>query len=77
MQHDTPNPSPTVGRIVHYQHRDVTLAAVVTGFPNDPSARAAGMVTLCAWQPHGADLHVDAFYSATPKNNYWSWPPRV
>ncbi|QUD15920.1 hypothetical protein [Nocardia phage KYD2] len=67
----------TVGRIVHYQHADGPLAAIVTavglGHP-----RGADVVTLRVFHPLAArDFVVElAERASVPTIGFWNWPPR-
>lgn len=75
---------PTVGRIVHYRHDNVTLAGIVTEVPEllseQPNSGPEDYVKathLAVFAASGLIFVQQARYSETPKNGHWSWPPRV
>ena len=79
-----PSPTPTVGRVVHYQSYGTPggeflpepRAAIVTevrGEMPDGTFRAS----LCVLNPTGMFFTQDLDYAETPTPGCWNWPPRV
>lgn len=75
------SPTPTVGRIVHYQahgspdgtHKPAARAAVVT------EVFSPECVSLCVLNPGGLffNTSVQLDESETPRGGTWRWPPRA
>lgn len=76
-------PSPTVGRIVHYhppQDPDcaVPWAALVTAVNPRGLHEPDGSISAAVYLPSGtATGYPHIPYSETPKPGHWSWPPRI
>lgn len=70
---------PSIGRTVHFHYRVSkqteelrTVPAVVYEVLPDP-----GAVSLVVLDYRGATVKHVAFYSEAPKQDCWSWPPKV
>lgn len=63
---------PSIGRIVHLQDGDDTVAAIITGVHEDG-------VSLTVFQPGHLPgyviLHVP--FAEAPTPGHWNWPPRT
>jgi hypothetical protein len=70
-------PVPSVGRTVHFQlhGNDAPLAALITAVPD--GATEGSPVSLVVYREHLQFFRKQIPFSATPKDNHWSWPPRV
>lgn len=67
------NQTPTIGRVVHFTTKDVTLPAIITSVGDD-----AATARLVVFGYHGSPAeNVTAAFSALPAPGCWSWPPRV
>ena len=73
-------PTPSIGRIVHYQrfgspggeHQPEPSPAVITKVLDE----ATGRCQLFVMNPNGLYFN-DTPYSETPTPGHWNWPPRV
>jgi hypothetical protein len=74
------DPSPTIGRTVHYQafgtpggeYQSKPRAAIVT-----ETYDGENTVGLCILNPTGVFFNPRVPFSETPKPGHWNWPPRV
>lgn len=74
---------PTVGRNVHFQHDNVTMAAIVTEIPEllseQPNEGPEGYVKavhLVVFSAVGFVFVQQVPYSEKLQNGHWSWPSR-
>ncbi|MBF6138115.1 hypothetical protein IU501_34670 [Nocardia otitidiscaviarum] len=85
-------PTPSIGRIVHYQSlggKDGTFppeprAAIITGIPahvtdesDQPDSGYEQAVHLAVINPTGMYFNQTVPYADTPTPGHWNWPPRV
>ena len=71
-------PTPSVGRIVHYQSYGTPggeflpepRAAIITAVSGET-------VSLCVLNPTGTFFNQAVTYSPNVKPGHWSWPPRA
>jgi hypothetical protein len=80
----SPNPLPTVGRIVHFAYGEDACAALVTAVHDTgPSIDHAGDVDLTVFLPSkhhekaGQSFTTRAAYDADGLPATWRYPPRV
>jgi len=88
-----PDPTPTVGRIVHYvshgspvlpagsqRYLPQTRAAIVTAVPIHPEGddRTGNMISLCILNPTGMFFDLAVPYSEDARiGGTWHWPERA
>lgn len=79
IQTEIPDPTPSVGRIVHYQaygtpggeYQSVPRAAIVT------EINGGVTIGLAVLNPTGMFFNREVPFSFKPKAGCWNWPPRV